>query len=211
MKKTILLFVVILTTGIYFVLNAQSNLEYFQTDAQETSRIRPNLFYELPGKINGYSMVDFYTDGTSYFGETFLTRDVVGIVGLELHAYYSSLFTDYAGIGPIVNVPIGDSTTIFTLSFLPLFVDFDGKYVKEYMLAEIVFITEFNLPIIGNLRINSFGQINLAANGGPFWQYGEAYLEKPIWKIHIGIGADLLANDKVYPDPNWGIKVGYNF
>jgi hypothetical protein len=212
-KKIILfLFIVILTTGVSSFLYGQNNFEYVQTPSKETSRVRPNLYYDLPLNIKGYSFLELYMDGKNYLGRTFLTKNVKGVFGVEVHAYYSSFFEDYIGIGPIITIPTKDSTTIFTLSLMPAFTSFKGKYQGNYMLGEFVFFKEFKFHSIGTWRINSFGMINFAAKGGPAWEYGEFYLEKTLGShFYLGAGADLFCNTKWYPDPDWGLKLGYSF
>jgi hypothetical protein len=209
-KKIFLILLFIGLSAMFYSASAQSNFEYLQTNSKETSRLRPNLYYTLPLEVKGYSFLELYLDGKNYFGQTFLTKDIKGIFGVEVHAYYSSFFEDYIGVGPIITLPTKKST-IFTLSFMPAFMNYHGKYLSHYLLSEFVFFKEFKIPSLGTWRINSFGIINLGAKGGPAWEYGEAYLEKPIWKLFIGVGADLFCNTKWYPDPNWGVKLGYNF
>ena len=200
-------------TGLLSSANAQSNFEYVHTDSKGTSRLRPNLFYEIsPLGVKGYSYVEFYMDGENYFGQNYLTKEIKGIFGVQVETYFANFFTDYAGIGPIITFPTKDSTTVLTFSFMPLFIDLNGNYLTNYMLVEFVFFKEFKIPLLGTWRINSFGQLNLAAEGGPAWQYGEVYLEKPIGThLYLGAGADLFCNTEWYPDPNWGLKIGYSF
>jgi hypothetical protein len=212
MKKIILLNLVVLFTSLFFSANAQSNFEYIHTDSKENSKARPNLYYELPLNIKGYSFLELYMDGQNYLGQTFFTKSIKGIFGVEVHAYYSSFFTDYIGIGPTISIPMKDSTAVFTLSLMPAFTDFKGKYQSNYMLGEFVFFKEFKFTSLGRWRINSFGIINLGAKGGPAWEYGEFYIEKPIGKhFFLGAGLNGFCNNKWYPDPNWGIKLGYSF
>jgi hypothetical protein len=208
--KKIILFIIL--TGLFYSSRAQNNFEYVQTNSKECSRVRPNLYYELPITIKGYSFLELYTDGQNYLGQTFLAKNIKGIFGVEVHAYYSSFFEDYIGVGPMITFPTKDSTTILTLSFMPTFIGFKGKYQSNYMLGEIVFFREFNFPSLGTWRINSFGIINLAAKGGPLWEYGEFYLEKTLGShLYLGAGTDLVCNSHWYPDLHWGLKLGYSF
>jgi hypothetical protein len=212
MKKFILFSFVILLWSLFFSANAQSNFEYIQTDSKETSRFRPNLYYKLPLEVKGYSFLELYMGGQNYLGQTFLTKSIKGIFGVEVHAYYSTFFEDYIGVGPTIAIPTKDSTTVFTLSLMPAFVSFKGNYQSNYILGEFVFFKEFKFHSIGTWRINSFGIINFAAKGGPAWEYGECYIEKPIGQhFYLGAGANLLCNGKWYPDPGWGLKIGYSF
>jgi hypothetical protein len=208
--KKIILFITL--AGLFSSAYTQSNFEYVQADSKANSRVRPNLYYEFPGEVNSYSFLELYMDGKNYLGQTFLTRNIKGVFGVEVHAYYSSFFEDYIGLGPIITFPTKDSTTIFTLSFMPWFTSFKGHYQSNYMLGEIVFFKEFKFPFLGTWRINSFGIINIGAKGGPIWEYGELYIEKPIGShIYLGAGTDLFCNSKWYPDPKFAIKIGYSF
>ncbi len=192
-------------------LFGQNNFEYLQTDSKETSRWRPNIYYTGPFGIKGYTYVEFYNTGDSFFGQTFLTKEIKGIFGVEVNTYYASFFSDYVGIGPKITVPT-DKSTLLTFSLIPAFIEFNGKYKRNYVLGEFVFFKEFNIPSLGKWRINSFGVINLASKGGPTWDYGEVYLEKPVGiHLFLGTGADLFCNTKWYPNPNWGAKIGYSF
>ena len=192
-------------------LFGQNNFEYLQTDSKETSRFRPNLYYELPWSIKGYAYIEIYMNGKNYFGQNYLTKEIKGIFGVQSETNFASFFIPYTGLGPMITIPTKEST-LLTFSFMPLFIDFKGKYLSNYVLAEFVFFKEFKLSYLGTWRINSFGQINIASKGGPTWNYGEAYLEKTLGShLYLGAGADLFCNTKWYPDANWGLKLGYSF
>lgn len=58
-----------------------ATVEYLASEIPENSYLRPNLFFTLPGKINGFSFVELYKsdkDGNSkgYYGETNLNRTI---------------------------------------------------------------------------------------------------------------------------------------
>ncbi len=211
--RTIMILIISLALILAFTdtLFGQSNIEYLQTNSKETSRFRPNLYYTFPFKIKEYAYIELYMDGKNYFGQNYLTRQISGIFSLQVESYFSSFFKDYTGFGPMVTVPTKEST-ILTFSLMPAFFCYKSGYMKNYVLMEFVFFTEFKIPSLGKWRINSFGHMNVASKGGPTWEYGEIYLEKPINEhFYIGAGADLFCNTKWYPDSDLGVKLGYTF
>ena len=209
--KTIILALTALTT-MCLSLNGQNSFEFLKTDKSATTRVRPNLYYNLPLNVKGYSYVEIYADGKNYYGETYLTKDVIGPIGIQGQVDFANTFNDYGGLGIIATIPLKDTTTLLTFSFMPFFHEFQGQRLKEFMLLEFVFYKEFKVTIVGTFRINTFGQMNMIASGGPQWYYGEAYLEKPFGKhFFLGAGLDLFTNDKWYPDAVPAFKLGYTF
>lgn len=158
--------------------NAQvtGSLEAIKSLTPKKSYLRPMLSYDLPLGVKGSSFLEFYQDGSSYFGKTILTKKINKGIGLRAGVNHGSGFTDNYNLG--VSVAIPGKKTFTNFYYSPLCVDNKLKKMKNKALAGYFISTK--LPF--GLELNSFGQLNLNAEGGAQWNYGEMNLEKKLNK-----------------------------
>lgn len=202
---------VALTAATVLPAQAQnSNIELMQTKDQSTSRVRPNLFYELPGDVKGYTFAEFYEDGGAYLAKSSLNKNLKGSLDAQLQVVNGSGFTDQAGLGVDYKIPTGDNT-FAKVKALPVYVGFDGKRVQNKAVIGFYVDRKVYVPVLKDIHVVAFSEINLAAKDGPAWSYGEIHAQKSLDDFVVGLGLDLSHKDGLVPDPHVSVKLGYVF
>ena len=102
-------------------------------------------------------------------------------------------------------------TSVATVKAMPVYFGFDGKYVQSKAVLGFYFQQKVYVPILKDASVVAFGEINMAAKGGPTWSYGELHVQKSLEDFVIGIGADLRCDGKLVPHPELSVKLGYVF
>lgn len=189
---------------------AQSSLELMQTREQATTRIRPNLLYQLPGCVNGYTFAEFYQGGDTYLAKTSLTKGLGESLDARLQATHGTGFTGDAGLGLEYEIPAGENTTA-KVRALPVHLGFDGEPVDDKAVLGFYLDQKVYVPILKDMDVVAFGEINLGAEGGPQWSYAELHAQKTLDDFVIGLGMDLRGDGDLTPDPNVSVKLGYMF
>jgi hypothetical protein len=223
MKKLFVLFVTLFSV---IAIQAQNNLEYVQTSDWETARIRPNLYYEfLPFGISGFTFFEAYMKsmevdegGTAkFYGETYLTKNFGGKLswlGVRADVYHSDFFKNYAGLGFHIQ-PIDNDDVFLEFKYVPWHMQFVGtETVEHFGMAGFFLSWNFTLPVLKDVTLWTYQNINVHAEGGPQWYYGEAYLYKSIGNYAIGAGADFrppTSGEGLWPSVNWGVILQYTF
>lgn len=158
--------------------NAQinANLEGINSFEEGKSYFRPNLFYNLPGDIKGFTFGEFYQNG-NHFVKTNLTRNIDENFGVKAQIVAGSGFNNHAGIGLTANVPT-PSKTFAQVYFIPAYIDMKAKRVDDKSI--LGYFVSVDLPL--GFKASSFGDINLRGKNGAEWSYGELGLEKEILK-----------------------------
>jgi len=172
--------IALIATGVGIM--ASSNVSAQNLDAEAIKSLKPgssygriNASYKLPAEINGYTFGEFYSDGDSYFSKTALTKPVLGNVSVMGQIWNGTGMTDHAGIGVSAIIPTQEKT--FAKAYIiPKYVASTGKAVDNKSVAG--YYAEANLPL--DMKISSFGEINLDGTKGPEWMYGELNLEKKL-------------------------------
>jgi len=158
--------------------NAQLNgsIEAIKSFKPKQSYVRPCLFYDLPANIKGFTFLEFYQDGDSFFGRTKLTKEVAKGIGLRGDIVHGSGFPNKYGLGLNVNIP---NKKVFTNFYLtPFFVNNKLKKIENKVLSG--YFVNIELPL--NMQLSSFGEWNLNGKNGVEWTYGELNLEKKLNK-----------------------------
>lgn len=158
--------------------NAQLNgsIEAVKSFKPKQSYVRPQLFYDLPADIKGFTFLEFYQDGNSYFGRTNLTKEVTKGIGLRAEAIHGSGFPDNYGLGLNVTIP---SKKVFANFYLtPFWVNNKLKKIENKVLSG--YFASMKLPL--DMQLSSFGEWNLNGKNGVEWTYGELNLEKKLNK-----------------------------
>jgi hypothetical protein len=189
---------------------AQSNIELMQTTDKATSRVRPNLFYGLPFGVKGYTFIEFYEDGKSYYAKTGLTKKIKGGLDARVEVLDFSAATDKIGIGLEYKIPTKEET-FAKVKVMPVYFGFDGKYAKPKVVMGFYFEQKIYVPILKDAKVVAFGEINIAAKGGPTWSYGELHVQKSLDDFILGIGTDLTCDGNITPHCGLSIKLGYMF
>jgi hypothetical protein len=158
--------------------NAQlsGSMEAIKSFKPKQSYIRPCFFYDLPANIKGFTFLEFYQDGNSFFGRTKLTKEVVKGIGLRADIVHGSGFPNNYGLGLNVDIPGKNVFTNFYLT--PFLVDNKLKKVENKVLSG--YFASIKLPF--DIQLSSFGEWNLNGKNGVEWTYGELNLEKKLNK-----------------------------
>lgn len=189
---------------------AQSNIELMQTADKTTSRVRPNLFYKLPGGIKGYTFIEFYEDGKNYYAKTGLTKKIAGSLDARADIIDMSFAKDQVGLGLEYKLPTGEKT-FAKVKAMPVYFGMDGKYIQSKAVLGYYFEQKVYVPLIKDAKVVAFGEIDVAAKGGPKWSYGELHAQKSLDDFVLGIGVDLRSKGKLIPQPELSVKLGYVF
>ena len=153
------------------------NVEGIKSFEAGKSYIRPNLFYDLPLGIKGYTFGEFYEDGDNHFIKTNLTKNIYGNFNARAQIINGTNLTDKIGIGPDVVIPTPEK--IFAkMYFIPAFIDPKAKKIDNRSI--LGYFVSADLPL--GFKSLSFGEINVAGKNGVEWAYGEIGLEKEILK-----------------------------
>ncbi|MFH1311578.1 MAG: hypothetical protein ABIH65_04195 [Nanoarchaeota archaeon] len=159
--------------------NAQinGNLEAIKSFEPGQSYFRPNIFYDLPLGIKGYTFGEFYQDGENYFIKTNLTRNIHKNLNVKAQVICGSNLTDKIGVGLDAVIPMPEKTFARGY-FIPAFIDTKAKKIDNRSI--IGYFVSADLPL--GFKALSFGEINVAGKNGAEWTYGEIGLEKEILK-----------------------------
>ena len=154
--------------------NAQLNgsMEAVKSFKPKQSYVRPQLFYDLPADIKGFTFLEFYQDGNSYFGRTNLTKEVTKGIALRAEAIHGSGFNDNYGLGLSATIP--GKKVFANFYFTPFLVNKKLKKIENKAL--LGYFASMKLPL--NMKLSSFGEWNLNGKNGVGWNYGELNLEK---------------------------------
>ncbi|MFA5797666.1 MAG: hypothetical protein WC916_06575 [Candidatus Woesearchaeota archaeon] len=157
-------------------IHAQNvNAEVIKSLKPGSSYERLNAEYQLPAGIKGFTFAEFYSDGNSYFSKTALTKQVVENVGVMGQMVNGSGFDDHAGLGVSIVVPTPDKT-FAKVYVVPKYFTSNGTPVDNKCVAG--YYAEAELPL--DMKISSFGEVNLNGTNGVEWMYGEVNLEKKL-------------------------------
>ena len=158
--------------------NAQlsGSMEAIKSFKPKQSYVRPCLFYDLPANIKGFTFLEFYQDGDSFFGRTKLTKEVAKGIGLRGDIVHGTGFPNNYGLGLNVDLPGKNVFTNFYLT--PFLVDNKLKKIENKVLSG--YFVSMKLPL--DIQLSSFGEWNLNGKNGVEWTYGELNLEKKLNK-----------------------------
>lgn len=185
-------------------------VNYIHPVTTEDTRVRPEMTYGLPDDVKGYTFIDFYTQHEDYFAKTFLSKEVVGGLEATLEVIQGNNFTDQVGIGTKYNLPLGENA-YGNVKLLPVYVDMGGEFQKDKVVTGFLVGTTVYVPVVGDVDICAFGEINLAAKGGPQWQYGELSVTKDLGNVEFGLSVDLNGKGKLLPQAAPGLKILHVF
>ena len=178
------------------------NVEYIQSEKNEKSFARANAFYGLPQGVNGFSFIEFYKNGDGYFGKTMLNKPIVSGLGPKVEAVHDGELVSRVGFGASLSVPGMPKGSYLNLGLIPVWLSEEGKRLQ----AQYAF--GFNLP--KGFHFNGFGEMNLRAQGGPRWGYGETELTKDIGPFELGYNMRLYDDGNASPKHQHGMILTLN-
>ena len=193
------------------VKNAEAQVkgcvEYIQSEINKNSYPRLNMFYSLPGKINGFTFVEFYKANKGYFGRTNLNRLITKNIGPRATIVHAGQPLSQIGLGVGTTVPYMPKNVSANVGLLPVWLDNKGKIVKDKVEAQYFF--DVKLPL--GFSVNSFGNLNVAAQGGPQWTYGEINAGRNIGPFRVSYNPALLNKGNAIPKLEHRIAISLNF
>jgi hypothetical protein len=164
--------------------------------------IETTLSYKMPAGINGSTFIDLYPNGGGYFGKTGIEKTVVGKLGLKTEVVHINDLISQVGFGANMIIPT-PKWAFAKAGILPIW--HDGSKIIENK-STLEYFVEFSLP--KGFVLSNFGELNLTANGGPKWIYGEISLSKKIGKFDVSYNPVLLPNGDTTPSLVHRISVG---
>ncbi|HUW43562.1 MAG TPA: hypothetical protein VMV95_01195 [Bacillota bacterium] len=178
--------------------NAQikkGSVEYIQSEINENSYARPNLFYQL-GKINGFTFMEFYKNHKGYFGKTSLDKEVFKGISAKAIINHSGEPFGQLGLGVKAKIPHLPKGVYADVGLAPLWVDNEWKIMNK---IEAQYFFDISLPL--GFSVNSFGTMDFAGTDGkgPQWGYGEINLGKDIGPVRIAYNPALLNKGNALP------------
>lgn len=169
------------------------NIKYVHTKDVANSYVEASAFYKLPGKISGFTFVDFL-NGKGYFAKTSLEKNVASVVNAKAQLVHANEPTTQAGVGVSAVIPHMPKNTFAKVSVMPLWFDAYGR-VKDKVI--VGYFGSVDLPM--GFELSSFGEWNIGAEGGPKWAYGEIELGKNIGPVNVSYNPALVGDGDAIP------------
>ena len=154
-----------------------------------------NLFYQIPGKINGYTFVDLYKNGQGYFGKTTLDKEIKYGIGPKAQIVHGNEPYTMEGFGINGVVPMPSKNTFAKVGFTPVWYSPQGRLSNRSIANYYIKST---LP--KGFEISSFGEWNLTAKDGAKWAYGEIEIGKKIGKVKLSYNPALISDGDATPN-----------
>ncbi len=181
--------------------------EYVQSENSESSYARANAFYSLSKGINGFTFMELYRNGSGYFGKTYLDKKNSKGIGPRVMAVHAGEPLSEVGMGVNAVVPHLPKNVFATVGLLPLWIGNDGKSVGDKAMAQ--YFVSADLPL--GLNLSSFGDLDILADGGPQWDYGEVKLQRNFGPVFVGYNPVLLNDGDTIPRLEHRGIIGVNF
>ncbi|HJX06219.1 MAG TPA: hypothetical protein VJ461_05905 [Candidatus Nanoarchaeia archaeon] len=181
------------------------SLEAIAGPTKQSTYLRGNAFYQLPGKIGGYTFIELYQGGNGYFGKSMLGREIKGGILAKGEIVHCNEPFSEARLGLEAKLPTPKGTTL-QVKALPVCVDKDGKIVPRKVM--VGYFADVQLG--KGWSISSFGDFN-ALQGGQ-WEYGEVSLKKYVWDgVSVAYNPALKASGKLAPIIEHRVTLGIDF
>jgi hypothetical protein len=189
--------------------SVSGDIGYVAREQNKDSYAEANVFYGLPGKINGYTYLDKYNEDGAVYGKTTLTKAIAdSAVSARVQGIHNDEELQHTGIG--LEAKLQTPKNIFaTVNCTPVWLNGDGQ--KEEDVIKAKYYISIDLPMKFNL--SSFGEVNVANTKGVTWEYGEIELAKRFGNFAIGYNAGLWSKGDgiIAPKIVNGIAVRYKF
>jgi hypothetical protein len=194
------------------------NIKYLQQAQSGTqSYVEPNVFYALPGKVNGYTWADLPGDGT-FFGKTSLSRTLAGKLDATAQLVHANEALSQAGLGLSYNIPLTRKNSYANVKILPVWATKEGKMLPGNALLGYAIGTDlgngWSLESFAEFNANSMsGNQKFAGKRAFDWGYGEVELTKKVSKnLKLGVNAGLFNNGRNNaPEPRVRLEGRYDF
>ena len=185
----------------------KGNLELIAGPTKQSTYVRGNAFYQLPGGIGGYTFLELYQEGNGYFGKTIFDKKISKGLAAKGEIIHANEPATQLRLG-LEAVVIGTNNTVIKIKALPLCVTKQGTIAENTAIGGY-----FGYQNLGKgWDISSFADINLAAKQGPEWGYGEISLKKQLWDgVSIAYNPALLSKGKLAPKPQHRVTLGIDF
>lgn len=179
------------------------NIKYFQSRQNEDCYAEANTFYQLPGRISGFTFVDFHKNNNGYYGRTALEKEISHGLALKSQTIHNNDLAVQSGIGISAKMPMPKGT-FATVSFIPLWLDNKG-IVKDK--ATVSYFASMNLPY--GLNVNNFGEWNVTDRLE--WIYGELQLGKKIGNVTLSYNPALNGKGNAVPKLEHRASISLSF
>src|SRR3989344_4781701 len=191
-KKGLLIGGLALLVSVFPVKEASGldgNVEYIKSEEKDGSYLRTSNFYGLPGKVNGFSVLELYEHGDGYWAASFLEKPLSGMFNARLRLLHDNEPLSEAGLGVSVNVPNLPKSTFLNFHYDPFFVSNKGEIVDDK--SFLGYYVSVDLP--KGFEASSFGEWNLSNPDGVVWDYGEARIAKKFGNVSLGYNPALVS------------------
>ena len=145
----------------------------------------PTAEYKLPGKINGFTFIDLFSN--EYYGQTDLTKKL-GSVNVRSRIINNNELYTKSGIGLNKDLELFDEKVYLSVSILPLWFDKKGYLNRQTM------DYFFNVNLGKNWSLNGFGEWELQ-NKKVNWVYGELDIGKDFNNLRLSYSPAIVKNE----------------
>jgi len=177
------------------------NIAYFLgTDSNagaQTTYTELNHSTTLPYSTKVSGFVDFYEKDTGYFGKTVIEKGLVDKLNLRANVEHINEPISRVGFGLSYSLPMPKGT-FAKVCYLPAYLDREGEKVDNRQIVGLVIGAE--LPY--DFSLLAFGEMNVAAEKGPQWCYGEIELARKFGEEkRFSVGLNLQLNNNGVGNP----------
>jgi hypothetical protein len=156
------------------------DIEYNHSEHSENDLVELNAFYKLPGKVKGFTWMDFKKK-SGFFGKSTLTRDFGEYLQGATELVHGNKPLTETRVGAYVNVPMPKGIPgkpRLNLRYMPLCIDSSGDRVHDKQM--VGYCATAKLPM--GMNALAFGWLNAADDKGISWNYGELDVSKAFGK-----------------------------
>ena len=182
--------------------SVSTDVRYIASEKGSDSYVEASALYQLPGKIEGFTYLDFLKDGKGYFGETSLDKSIVAGIGPMIRGVHLNDLLSQEGFG--ASASIGGKSGYAKAYVLPKWIDEKGKSIDSKAIAGYA----FGLFLPKGIKVSGFGKYNYQKGE---WDYGEMELGKTFKDFEISYNPALLSNGTKTPTVEQRVSMRVKF
>lgn len=174
--------------------HSQDRIEAVASDTQSKSRIRPHLTYDIPSGGNGYTFIEFYGDGETYYARSMLRYNITDQAKARADVLNGNQFADQAALGAEYQMSTADVDA--RVGAHPLWINKNGFRAKATINGAIT------ADITDNLSVEAFAEADVLNQA---FLYGEAKLRRNLTEnASVAAGVDMRYDTDFSPqiDPH---------
>lgn len=147
----------------------------------------------LSGDLKGFSWVEMYNSG-SFYGESNFGKKLGKNLSTKAQLNHPNELAGRLSLGIGLNVPWLPDNTSLKLTAFPLVYDVGDDRMDR---LEVNYSASIELPY--DVKASSFGEVDLVAENGPTWGYGEISISKEINGLEFSYNPALRSKGNLRP------------